>query len=1144
MVRELLHIMKPDGTAFNNVVLSAYSFATQTMGETTLSASFYFNRIIDDSEWTGEEYVDFRLNRYFVRRKPSWSKENGSVMYKYDLIFTPEKEILKRIYFTDAVVLDGNSRYHSENTDVRFMGDIREFAKRLQASLTYNMPTSGWTVYLPDGLSSEIKEITFNQAFFFDVLNTMYETYGIPYTIQAKTIFIGNPTYVIPYEFEYGSHKGLYSIQRTNKNNDIITRITGRGSNENIPFRYPAIEGLKDQEYLMPSCYRKDGSLFYDATEEEEYPNPINPKYPIMRFIDFPDIKPSIKDMKYNEQAIDVVKSISYFDGNNDDIDEESGEVKFPNFKIELHPLGFDLYKHASARGEMTLSLTTGSCAGCYFNVQIDEDQLAKEMVEGANRPNYPDSTNQSITLIVKKDIDTFGTLLPNVNIKPKSGDKFVILYIDLPQEYIESAEAKLDEALKKHMRENNVEQFSYDCSFDEMFLVQHPEIESELGDNSIVKVKYKDKVEELYVSGYTINVEDNSVLPKFDVQLIDRLSVEYGTVGNIENEIKDTTIIIDNHDNQIKKGASDSRRIFKSLEKLHNGLFNADGSNKIDDIYLHVLGLAVGQNVSNFELPGCKFIPNYDNDPNAIQVTPCQMVHYALNWDDGTAGDDPEDKFYEWTIPAFTRTALDPDADYYIYVKASRTNNSAVFELNSEQKKYDSVEGFYYLVVGQLFKPENNYRTIQNSYGMTYITGGQFVGSKLQSHNFNPDNQTGMMIDLANALIEAYNVKIKGTVTIGNGSSGLANLEEWSEKENAINSLEYLKSLFSSNPATSIGQGYVLSSMFGAVDSDNKLRSFVNGDPDKMGGSAFVAGIQDDERKIVDIRHDGSADIGILQVNRNADGTSDSVNVLDNSGNIKITIGNKTLENYVSVEGTRILESLSNSSIRENVYASGGNYAPNSRSGNFNTVIGELTNVSSGIYNAFVNIKANVEARPAPETGSYHYPYGSSASVVNTVQIKAFNKNGDVIYSQTLGRIDASLTLPVIGDLEKLLYNDYDEFVFSQNLYMNLKEDCKIQIIMYGDWSIFACGTTDLSFIDARVAKNNISLDVIKMVASDRKTVLASDGVAVRINSENYFHIRNNGSGIEIRGTFPEYSETLQSGTLYKDSNGFLKVK
>lgn len=43
-----------------------------------------------------------------------------------------------------------------------------------------------------------------------------------------------------------------------------------------------------------------------------------------------------------------------------------------------------------------------------------------------------------------------------------KTGDKFVILHIEMPQAYIDKAQERLDVAMKRYMLENNMPLYDY----------------------------------------------------------------------------------------------------------------------------------------------------------------------------------------------------------------------------------------------------------------------------------------------------------------------------------------------------------------------------------------------------------------------------------------------------------------------------------------------------------------------------------------------------------------------------------------------------------------------------------------------------------------------------------------------------------
>jgi hypothetical protein len=67
-----------------------------------------------------------------------------------------------------------------------------------------------------------------------------------------------------PYIFRFGQGVGLKNNSRTPKNNKIVTRIIGYGSENNIPFGYPQIPWYGDQSW--------DYTINNDSTAPNSYP--------------------------------------------------------------------------------------------------------------------------------------------------------------------------------------------------------------------------------------------------------------------------------------------------------------------------------------------------------------------------------------------------------------------------------------------------------------------------------------------------------------------------------------------------------------------------------------------------------------------------------------------------------------------------------------------------------------------------------------------------------------------------------------------------------------------------------------------------------------------------------------------------------
>ena len=123
---------------------------------------------------------------------------------------------------------------------------------------------------------------------------------------------------------------------------------------------------------------------------------------------------------------------------------------------------------------------------------------------------------------------------MPNIYQQPHAGDKFVILGISLPSEYITSAEEELDDAMVEYMRENNIYYYDYPLKFDEYFLATHTDILEQIHNNTIVR--FGDNMA-LYVKQITIKYGD-AVLPQYDITLTDDVEVVLNQIGQVTDDV------------------------------------------------------------------------------------------------------------------------------------------------------------------------------------------------------------------------------------------------------------------------------------------------------------------------------------------------------------------------------------------------------------------------------------------------------------------------------------------------------------------------------------------------------------------------------------------------------------------------------
>ena len=594
MEKESLYILKLDTQGskvkFPNADIPAklgeYTYTAQRMaGTPTLTATLNYPSCLDEL-WTGEEFVEFRGEKYYIDQVPTSSKDNKSIMYKHELQFVSERIVLENVYFMD-VVTAGEDTYHSNSTSVKFMGDINEFVGRLNASMAKS--GIGYSVVIDEDITSESKLVSLDSVYLAEALQSIYTIYELPYYFVGKVCHIGYTENVISTPFEY--KKGLVSIKKTNANYKIVNRVTGVGSSDNIPFYYPNDDEkgtIERTQNLMPSIYRQTNGAerFYNALNDTykipgtndyySFKNTFSSKKVKEIKVDFSDIKPTIENVtNASGQLFGKIADIAFDDNDSDELGTGEGNNIFNGtdeyvhsyFYIKLHiyngDYGFNLFEQGLEGGTAVINMTTGNCAACEFEIGVtykdnepgrafnpvlvdssgnlpagDFEQKVTSQTSQYVESQQNTSTNE-VWIAVKKDNTTFGVVMPNAtnNYKPSVGDKFVITGIKMPKSLVLAAEKRLDEALIKYMSENNDEKFSFSVSFSRVFLADNNHLASMLNENSRIYIKYNDKEYFMYVNSFTCKADKNC-LYDISVELTDKLSANVSALRSTITEI------------------------------------------------------------------------------------------------------------------------------------------------------------------------------------------------------------------------------------------------------------------------------------------------------------------------------------------------------------------------------------------------------------------------------------------------------------------------------------------------------------------------------------------------------------------------------------------------------------------------------
>lgn len=230
--------------------ISTYEYSAARMGGAPSITAKVLHRFCLDKFWNEKQFVEFKGEKYFVRDTPSSSKNNEDSRYEHDVTFLHERFVLENVYMIDAVQKDDldtmpvADKYVSNSTKVVFWGDINEFVARFNACLLFaglggKNDGSGYYVVVDEGVSSDELLVSFEDKFFSEALQEIFNTFKLPYYWEGKVCHVGVSPEPVSQLFEYGADNALLSIEKSNTNQGYCNRATGVGSADNIPYYYP-----------------------------------------------------------------------------------------------------------------------------------------------------------------------------------------------------------------------------------------------------------------------------------------------------------------------------------------------------------------------------------------------------------------------------------------------------------------------------------------------------------------------------------------------------------------------------------------------------------------------------------------------------------------------------------------------------------------------------------------------------------------------------------------------------------------------------------------------------------------------------------------------------------------------------------------
>ena len=622
---------------------------------------------------------DYKLNRL-----PK-VKKTGMAEFQYDLEFEGIQYDLFRV--TYDLTIDTTKNELQDIQGDTLTGDLKRFMDVLISNANRVFPVK-WAVGIcPETIGD--KTLTFGESDnCLSVLQTLcsQDNFNVEFEIEkvdgVYTINLyENVGQTLPFTFEYGKNKGLYSMTRENVSSaNIITRLKVFGSTENITSKYRA------DRLCM---FGKDKSTSYIEKAEAVA------KYGIFEGRKNFDIKPT-----FTGKVTAIV----------------DGDVL--SFIDETFP--FDL--NATDAAGQTLYLIAGVSAKVHFNT----GNLAGYEFE----VHAYDHATHKFTLV--KLTDDRGDVFPSATspaFQFGMNDTYKVLDIAYSKNIEEEAEKKLAEEGNKYYDQNSQPKVQYGVSVTKEYIEKYlatsdagimnvfapgdflKVVDADLGIDKAIRIKsFVRNVLEPY--DYTLTISDTQTNADITTRVISEL-VDIDKVLTINN-LKDPT--------RARANWLSSREVLNMVFDPETGGYYKD---KITPESVDTLALSVGAKSMQFGLTNTVFQPNFGGNPNILKWQGGVLTHYTIN----------PDAPRSWVIQDGQITLGAPIA-FYIYAVCYRGNNSGIIEVTTAQHTCEENPNVYFFLIGVLNSVDltTNVRSIALTYGFTMINGRFIKTGRIES--------------------------------------------------------------------------------------------------------------------------------------------------------------------------------------------------------------------------------------------------------------------------------------------------------------------------------------------------------------------------------------------------------------------------
>ena len=710
--------------------MKIYSINDVLLLDVTVDDSSYRNRVIKGEhnltlKYSHAEHIELPIGAYctyqgerYTLENPESFKMKHSRNFEYTVTMEAYQAKAKIWKFRNTV--DGRLKFP---LTARPIEHLRMFVDNM------NRRDTGWSI---GGCIDDVEHlISYDHDFCWDALGKMATEFKTEFEIVGKRVSLGKVEYNKnnPLPLSYGKGKGFKSgIGRSNGSNTRPVEILYvQGGTQNIDR-----SKYGNGELLLP----KGQAIAYDG-EHFEGEAGFNAAAARRYVVDDQGLSVRRSDKSLTSLAEDSLDCTSIYPKRVGAVSNAvvvNAEKHFYDIIDDSIPEALN-YEDCLIAGEtMSIIFQSGMLAGRELEVKYHHKAKTVNGVQKAARRFE----------IVPQEID--GITMPNETFAPRTGDQYAVFKVMLPQAYIcdnatkTGAEWDMLKAAVKHLFDNEEQKFTFTGELDGIWAAKDWE---NIGGRVVLGGYIRFSDERFQKEGVLLRItgiKDYINKPHSPVIEISNKTVSGGFTSDLKKLESGEVLMEEYHRDALQFTKRRFRDAKETIEMLEATLME-NFTNSISPIAIQTMQMIVGDESLQFRFVNNRINPTAVNHTIRYDVATKQLKsdagliqHLTLGVKSISASHDVSEYRF-WAMNAFTSARLDRASEkYYLYIKASKADDTAELTLSTRPIKMEEANGYYHFLVGMLGSEYEGERSFTPLYGFTEVLPGRITTDKIVS--------------------------------------------------------------------------------------------------------------------------------------------------------------------------------------------------------------------------------------------------------------------------------------------------------------------------------------------------------------------------------------------------------------------------